>query len=329
MKQGNRSVLYQALPLKRPYLVQIFPCYACNFKCQYCIHALPASKHGSISSKKFMDIDVFQRVINDLASPEERIKMLRFAGLGEPLLHPQISEMVSYAVQKNVADQVDIVTNASMLTHDLSDRLLAAGLSTLRVSIEGLSCEEYEKNAGMRVDFSKIQDNIRYYYEHSKNSKVYVKIIDYMLADNPDKEREFYRIFKPISHMAAIEHLTPTVEEIDYQSFSSGVDFSLTQDGETRRAINICPQPFYMLQCNPDGSFVPCCSSKYPIVLSGRGGSLSSVWNGKELNTFRYGLLNGCKTDVCSQCSLYQYGAYPEDILDGHEMELKEKYSAL
>lgn len=329
MKQENRTILHQNLPLKVPYLLQIFPCYACNFRCQYCLHALPASDHGFISGQKFMDMDVFRRVVDDLADKGQRVKMLRFAGIGEPLLHPQIAEMVSYAVRRDVAGQVDIVTNASLLTPELSDRLLAAGLSTLRVSIEGLSTEEYERNACVRVDFTKLVNNIRYYFERCGSSKVYVKIIDYMLKGDPERERRFYDLFRPISHTTAIEHLTPTVENIDYQSFSGDVNFSQTQDGECVHPIQICPQAFYMLQCNPDGSFVPCCSTQYPIVVQRKERTIQGVWNGQELTSFRCGLLKGTKAEACKRCTLYQYGAYPEDILDGHEDELLARYNSI
>lgn len=328
MKQDNRMILYQNLPLELPYLLQIFPCYACNFRCQYCLHALPVSEHGFISNQKFMEMDVFRRVIDDLADRGQQIKMLRFAGIGEPLLHPQIAEMVAYAVKRNVAQQVDIVTNASLLSPELSDLLLEAGLSTLRVSIEGLSGEAYQKNVGVQIDFSKLIGNIRYFFEHCGNSRVYVKIIDYMLGGRPEQQQRFYDLFRPISHTIAVEHLTPTVENINYGDFSGNVSFSQTQDGEKLNRIRICPQAFYMLQCNPDGSFVPCCSTQYPIVVQRKGRSLQEVWNGCELTAFRCGLLKDTKADACTRCTLYQYGAYPEDILDGHEEELLTRYDA-
>jgi len=54
-------------------------------------------------------------------------------------LHKDIAKMVEYAVKMNVAEAVDIVTNGLLLEPDLSDKLIAAGLSKLRVSIQGVT----------------------------------------------------------------------------------------------------------------------------------------------------------------------------------------------
>lgn len=322
MRDNNRTVLYQQVPLEMPYLIQIFPCYACNFHCQYCIHALPEAQRGVISDKRFMDMSVYRRLIDDLFTHGKTVKMLRFAGIGEPLLHPQIAEMVEYARQKQVAQNIDIVTNGSLLTKELSDQLLDAGLTTLRVSVEGLSAEEYLQNAGAHIDWEKFIAQLEYFYCHCKTTKVYVKIIDYMLKGDAEREKLFYRIFAPISHMTAVEHLTPTIQEIDYNEFCGEMGFSLTQDGEKKQNIQICPQPFYMIQYNPNGSFTPCCSMKLPLVLSGENTTLSEVWNGEDLTRFRLSFLQNKRESVCRQCTLYQYGTYEEDILDGHEKEL-------
>ena len=325
MKTNDRSVLHEQLPLKFPYLVQIFPCYACNFRCRYCLHSLPPEEHGDISSVRFLPLETYRKFIDSIADEGGVLKMLRFAGIGEPLLHPEIAEMVAYAQERRVAKTVDIVTNAAALTPKLSENLIKAGLSTLRVSIEGLSTEEYRENTGTAFPFEKIVSNIRFFYEHAKKTKVYVKIIDYML-DAPEKEQKFHMIFDSISHVTAVEHLTPTIKEIDYSAFSGNVDFLLTQDGEDKQNISVCPQPFYMLQLNPDGSFAPCCSMKLPMKLYKKGEGFARIWNGTELTEFRLALLEHKKNDTCRECALYQYGTYPQDVLDGFEEELLPAY---
>jgi MoaA/NifB/PqqE/SkfB family radical SAM enzyme len=35
---GKRTKLADVLPLDTPFVVQIFPDYACNLRCNYCIH---------------------------------------------------------------------------------------------------------------------------------------------------------------------------------------------------------------------------------------------------------------------------------------------------
>lgn len=327
---GQREVLAKTLPLKMPWLVQIFPVYGCNFRCEYCIHSLERSRHGYISNDILMPWDVYKKVIDDIRDTGKRIKMLRFAAIGEPLLHPQIAEMVSYAQQSSVADSVDIVTNGSLLTKELSDRLIDARLSKLRISVEGLSAEEYRDHTSAEIDFAKMVENIHYFYERCMGTPttMYIKIIDYMVQSKEQQDR-FRKIFAPITHSIAIEHLTPTIEEIDYDKVSHGMKTDKPQNGMVLLDAQICPQPFYMMQVNPDGNVVPCCSMKYPCVLGNvREESVQDIWLGEKYRSFQRNMLEGVSTaaEVCGKCTLYRYDLHEEDQLDADAGQLKSKY---
>jgi len=100
---GKRTPLAQALPLDTPFVVQIFPVYLCNFKCVYCIFSAQAARRGFISDKAVMDLDLYKKCIDDIAQFPGKVKVLRFVGIGEPLLHKNIVEMIKYAASKNVA----------------------------------------------------------------------------------------------------------------------------------------------------------------------------------------------------------------------------------
>ncbi len=58
---GKRTRLAEVLPLDTPYVVQIFPVYACNFKCNYCIFSIEKEKRGFISDKITMSFDLFRK----------------------------------------------------------------------------------------------------------------------------------------------------------------------------------------------------------------------------------------------------------------------------
>lgn len=325
---GERTVLGEALPLDTPFLVQIFPVYGCNFRCNYCLHALPKIKHGYISNKVFMDMNMYRKCIDDISNFENRLKMLRFAGIGEPLLHKEIADMIKYAKMKNVADNIDIVTNGALLNPDLSISLINAGLDKLRISIQGVSEKSYENISNAKIDFSNFVENIRFFYKNRGRTKIYIKIIDCAI-NNEIEEKKFFDIFGDICDTIAIEHLTPTVKGIDYKRLSNGKKLDITQSGNSILDAKICPQPFYMMQINPDGIVVPCCSMSYPKVLGKVSEhSVVSIWNGDEFNKFRRLLLEGVKnaSDVCSKCTLYKYGLFKEDVLDSHAERLKNLF---
>ncbi len=325
---GVREPLRDVLPLDTPYMIQMFPAYGCNFRCGFCLHALDRERHGYISDVPFMDMGLYRKCIDDMRGFDRQLKMLRFAAIGEPLLHRDIAEMVRYAKQAGVAQSVDIVTNAALLTPELSDRLIDAGLDRLRISVEGLSGEDYRKNAGREIDFDRFVDQIRYFYEHSGRTHVYIKIIDYMVQ-KPEEERRFWELFRPICHSIAIEHLTPTIEEIDYDRLSGGMETDKPQNGDTMLDAEVCPQGFYMMQINPDGKVVPCCSMKYPAVLGDvKREAVPEIWRGAAFNRFRVKMLRSREQvgPVCRDCRLYRYDLHPEDVLDEVREELGKKY---
>lgn len=325
---GKRTPLAEALPLSVPYLVQIFPVYGCNFRCEYCIHSLDRSEHGYISEKTVMEFKLFQKIIDDMKKAGWKPKMLRFAAIGEPLLHKDIAKMVAYAKQAEISESIDIVTNASLLTKELSDALISSGLTRLRISLEGLSKSDYQKHVSAEVDFGKLVENIRYFYEHCKDTKVYIKIIDYMVPTQ-EKQEYFYQLFQPICHSLAVEHLTPTIEKIDYGEISGNRKNDRPQNGETLIESDICPQPFYMMQINPDGNVVPCCSMKYPAVLGNVvEHRIEEVWDGAVFQSFQRRMLEGVDkaSEVCRTCTLYRYDLHQEDKLDDAAKEILERF---
>lgn len=315
---GNRTKLAEVIPLETPYIVQIFPVYGCNFKCNYCIHSVSLNERGFIAEKTFMDFEVFKKVIDDLAKFPQKVKMLRFAGTGEPLLHKDIAKMVDYAAKKQVAESIDIVTNGSLLTPQLSKKLIEAKLSRLRISIQGLNSIKYKKVTGLNLEFSTFIENLAYFYKNKENTQLYIKIIDCALEK--DEEDKFFEIFGDICDTIAIEHLLPAVSQIDYESISNKKS-KLTQNGVEVQQAEVCPQPFYLMQINPDGNIVPCCAMETAYIAGNcNDQSLYNIWNGKKYNEFRKTQLMKQKHiySVCDKCEQYKYAMFPEDVLDNN-----------
>lgn len=326
---GQRAVLGEALPLATPYLVQVFPVYACNFKCNYCIFAVPKPERGYISDRKFMDVDLYRKCIDDLGAFPEPLRMLRFAGTGEPLLHPHLPDMIAYAAAAGVARSIDIVTNGALLTPELSRRLVDAGVSRIRVSIQGVNAGKYRQTTQIFDDHERIVDNVSYLHGIKGNVQIYVKIIDSAL-DSPEDEQTFYRQFGDIADMVAVEHLLPATPLLDYTRIRGGAAMDRTQNGALVARTNICPQPFYMLQINPDGIAVPCCAMESPVRLAQMADTpISAVWHGETLNVLRRLLLSGRRADngVCAKCEQFRFAMFPEDVLDEYALPLLDAYA--
>lgn len=325
---GKRTPLVDVLPLKTPFVVQIFPIYACNFKCRYCIFSLPKEKRGFISDVVSMDLALFKKCADEMAKFPEKIKVLRFVGIGEPLLHKQIVEMISYAVKKDIAWTVELLTNGSLLTPEMSDRLIGAGLSRLVVSIQGITAEKYREVSSVDLDMEKLVENLRYFYEHRGNIRMYLKIVDIALDSDRDRDK-FYLLFGDITETIGVENTVPIHEGVLYSGILKDKGKELTQFGFPVQDVPVCPQPFFTMQINPDGNVVPCFSFEYPEIIGNViTESAFDIWNGGSFRKFRRKMLDGVRfaSEICSSCNIIRYRFFPEDGLCYDVDRLKPMY---
>lgn len=326
MANVERVQLYKQLPLEVPFSVHVFPIYMCNFKCSYCLHSLSEEKLTKINFKKqTMSLEIYKKAIDDLSSFSKPLKALLFAGHGEPLMHPDIAEMIAYAKQKNIAERIEIVTNASLLTEELSDKLISAGLDRIKISIQGISKKKYKDVCRVDIDYDKFIENIKYFYEHKINTDVYIKIIDVAL-DAKEDEKLFYDIFSPISDSVAVEYAIPFVEEIDKKVY--GKEFDKCKQGNQPLETEVCSMPFYMMVVEPSGYVVPCCSTEVPFILGNiKEQSLKEIWNSDKRKLFlSLQLKNRTVNKICGKCNVPRYGLQEGDYLDSHKDELLKYY---
>jgi radical SAM protein with 4Fe4S-binding SPASM domain len=325
---GARTPLADVLPLKTPFVVQIFPIYACNFKCEYCFLAVPKNERGFVSDWPIMEYELYKKCVDELALFDDQLKVLRFVGMGEPLLHKEIAEMVSYAVAKNVASRVELITNGSLLTRRMSDALIAAGLSRLVISLQGISKETYQQISNVNIDFEKFVTNIKYFYKKKTNTHVYIKIVDYALQ-GADARAKFYELFGDICDSIAIEYAVPIMPGVDYEKVLKSRNGGATQFGLPVSSIQVCPQAFFTMQINPDGKVVPCYQISYPAIMGDNNHqTMQEIWNGKAYRSFRLAMLDGRDQAnlVCGNCNFIQYRLFPEDDLQGAAERLKGAY---
>lgn len=322
----ERVELYKQLPLKTPFSVHVFPIYMCNFKCKYCLHSMTTEELKAKNFKKeLMSFETYKKAIDNIKLYDNKLKALLFAGHGEPLLHPDICKMVKYAKDNQVADRIEIVTNASLLTKKMSDGLIKASVDRLKISIQGTSEEKYKDVAGYDLNYDEFLANLKYFYENKKHTEVYIKIIDIALEDKQD-ERKFISMFEPVADYVNIEYAIPFIKEIDDTVYDK--EFDKCKQGNLNSS-QVCSMPFYMQVVAPNGDILPCCSTDVPIVLGNiHKNSIKEIWEGKVQNNFLKMMLKDKNLNqTCKFCCVPEYGLQAGDYLDDYKEELLKKYS--
>ena len=229
--------------------------------------------------------------------------------------------MVRIAKEKNVAERIEIISNASLLRPTLSDALIDAGLDTLRVSLQGLSSKKYEDICRAKVDFDEFVENIRYFYAHKKRTNLFLKVMDVALDEG--EEEQFYRLFSDCTDRMYIEHMLPAYDGVE---MTKDMVIETDRNGvKTDRIYQVCPLAFYMLGVFPNGDVEPCDTIYKPIVLGNvHHGRILDMWHGEKMHEFWRMQLEGRRSENirCANCCAPNDVAHPEDHLDDAAQEI-------
>jgi radical SAM protein with 4Fe4S-binding SPASM domain len=214
----------------------------------------------------------------------------------------------------------------------MSTALLEAGLSRLRASIYGVSPSTYRELCGAEVDFDRILDNVRFFYEENmrmgKKAIVYVKTMDCALGDKGEEDR-FIELFSNYCDTYSVELVRPNVPGIDYSIWLEEERPASNALGIKLPIIAVCPQPFHLLTICPDGRVVPCTCDFMSSMGQCSTQPLKDIWFGDTLRRFQRSMLDGSANagDICRECSIVQCRPFPEDILDHDVERLKAIYA--
>ncbi len=323
----ERHQLQEVIPLKTPYTISIDPCNLCNFKCNFC--AIQYKKEKVYFKKQFMDMRLFQKIIDDLKQFPEKLKVLRITGNGEPLLNPDLCDMIQYAKDAKIADFIEMITNGSRLHPDLNQRLIDSGIDRIRISIEGIDTTGYKRVSGINIDFTEFLANIKDLHDRSgEKCEIYCKIVDEAVPTQAEKDR-FFELFGDICDRIFIDNVIPLWS--DFEEAKKLTRNAEGLHGQKIQNVMVCPYPFYSLLINPDGEVTVCCADwKRKLVVGDlTKQSMTEIWHGKALRDFWRDLCRGNKNqyEMCSKCVLPMYDCndnideFAEDLLKKLEDE--------
>jgi len=116
----------------------------CNLRCRMCVKYTA----GSCIAEEDLPFAVFK----GLASSLTHAQTLILNGIGEPLLHPELEEIISFA-RANMAPEavIGFQSNGILLDEEKSRKLLSIGLSTVCLSLDSLEETEADTATGHSI----------------------------------------------------------------------------------------------------------------------------------------------------------------------------------
>jgi MoaA/NifB/PqqE/SkfB family radical SAM enzyme len=138
-------------PVTQLRKVYIEPTVACNLDCITCFRNEWENPMGRMSD------ETFARIMEGLAELSP-VPDVYFGGIGEPLHHPRTPSWVAKA--KSLGVRVELITNGTTLTEEISKELIEGGLDLLWVSIDGAHPQTFA-DVRLGAKLPEVMENMR------------------------------------------------------------------------------------------------------------------------------------------------------------------------
>lgn len=328
----ERVVLGENLPLDTPFAVILDISERCNFRCSYCFRSGKRDESWGFAARgDLMSQEVFKSAARQLKDFPQKLKLVSLSGHGEPLCNPNIVDMVQYLKKLDVAEQIDMHTNASLLTAESAVRIANAGFTRIVVSLQGLDAAAYERTCQAKIDFRQFYNNLKILYENKdKGLKLHIKIADVALGTENIRECEqsFYALFGGIADSVFVEKTVPL-----WKNLSFDVKKTSNKFGAVFGNVDYCPLLFYKMLVAPDGEIYPCTNLPTPMSLGNiHNITLRKAWNSRDRIDFlkKHLRLTRHKHTPCSSCfvAVNSVASY-EDIIDPYKDTILERLEAV
>lgn len=217
---------------KFPLNVDIEVSSKCQIKCAHCFR-----QQMDIGENDFMDLDLYKKIVGECG--QHGLFTLKFSMRGEPLMHPDIVEMVDFA-KKSGVKEVWINTNGGMLTRDLAEGLITAGVDWITMSFDGLR-QEYEQ--------------VRYplkYEESLAKLRMLRQVRDERKAPTLLNVQSIWSAIKtyPEEYIGLMKSI---VDRVAYNPDMNFKDFILTPDPDF-----VCPRLWQRICITSKGNYLKC-----------------------------------------------------------------------
>jgi MoaA/NifB/PqqE/SkfB family radical SAM enzyme len=188
-------------------------------------------------------IDRLRTLLDTLGVPDREIRFSP-VGLGEPLLHPNIFEVIAYARQKFPQAMIHANTNGLVLKGEHAARLIASGLDRLIISLCYNDPVAYKESLG--VDrYAQVVENAKAFLRAKGNRLPNTIVHIFDVPENSKRFSAFIREWTPFlnrNDMAGLYHYLPLT------------DWS-PKPGDKAP----CNQPWNVLMVDVEGYLFPCC----------------------------------------------------------------------
>ncbi|MBI5393172.1 radical SAM protein [Candidatus Woesearchaeota archaeon] len=307
------------------YMIPTTPSYVqfeitneCNLACKMCPREVLGVKFIN------MDFEMFKRLVDKL----EGVTMVSLTGWGEPLVHPNLIEMIKYCKFKGIITK--FTTNGVLFTPALLQGIFDAKLDEITFSIDSIAIDPKNEWGHLnKVALKYIQQILTQRKDHNGFPKLTLQVmlqkgrakdifdvIEWGSQKGADKINigRLNLSFDPNLVRPSLEeeqHILDTAEElgekhkiqIDCIQGGIGAGFTRKVYKATKKYLHKggkhCLKTYDYCYVNVHGKITPCCLLPNYAVGDFNTVSLKEIWNSEKFNHFRAN-----EEKICGSCDV-------------------------
>lgn len=293
-----------------PYTIEIELTNCCNASCVFCPNSISPRKKEFIDKQKLFKFLKNEKSKKNVNAFNKEFKTFDFpkivyAGLGEPLLHPDFIEIIEYT--KKLGFIVEVVTNGYLLTHDIVDKMIELEVDSLAISLHSINEKIYNDITGLNL--YDVLPNVSYALEKFDNTKQKIQIwrikpLKNMLQEDEKDKKKFSDYISKYHQTIVLGPSEPWSRDMDNFTDCDYVD-------DDPNGNIWCRKVYYTLNIACTGDIVICCNDFNRISVK-----LGNVFDDSNLsNNIRESIMNkSIVPDICKECRRWKDNELEEII---------------
>lgn len=289
-----------------PLAISIEPTTSCNLRCPEC----PSGLRSFTRPTGMLNEAIFLKTIDEL---QHSLFYLTFYFQGEPYLHPNFLEMVSYANQKGIYTATS--TNAHFFTDSIAKQTVESGLKRLIISIDGTTQDTYQSYR-IGGSLEKVLEGTRKVIEWKNKLKSTTPHIVFQFLVVKPNEHQIEDVYALAKEVGVRDVRLKTAQIYDYENGSElipSIDkyarYRKTKLGKyeiKNKLLNHCWKMWHSCVITWDGKVIPCCFDKDAHYVLGemKNHSFEEIWKSNSYTHFRKQLLyHRSQIEMCKNCT--------------------------
>lgn len=259
----------------RPFVDQVELTNACPMRCGFCPRGVP----GRMTRPQgFMELSLFERLLEQLHPGQARYRWMEMHHLGESLTHRSVDRFFDVAAAHGIPTELS--ANPSLLTPDLSRRLLRAGIRRFVLAVDGIDDATMTAIRGPRAVYANAERNIEaLIIEAAKQDQPPIVVLQMLtLHRNRDQRAAFLARWGKTGYSFVRAYVKPL----------EGPDPDLGNSVEKQQSY-LCTYPWRSVVVLWDGRVVPCCRDADAQYVLGdlKRETLAEIWAGPRAQLLR------------------------------------------